>query len=199
MVHLISLSLHVKALARNGRKFSFIARRQRSVKTGICDRKMIQFMPANHSNTNRVIAILIYSDKSHFQNVFVVLLRRVAKDVTSSLRSWHKRYDFNAENFRRHSQWKCALQTCCFFLTFLLMLNIFAIWGHGLLISVHTVFACRVTIPLHNMDLISYGLVSQTFVSCTDRCKTFYRLSKKPYPVQRSGFSCNSHNALYYR
>ena len=26
-----------------------------AVKTGICDRKMIQFMPANHSNTNRVI------------------------------------------------------------------------------------------------------------------------------------------------
>ena len=28
------------------------ATRQRSGKTGICDRKMIQFMPANHSNTS---------------------------------------------------------------------------------------------------------------------------------------------------
>ena len=72
---------------------------------------MIQFMPANHSNTNRVITILIHSDKKLFQNVFVTLLRRVATDVTSSLLSWHKRYDFNAANFRRNSQWKCALQT----------------------------------------------------------------------------------------
>ena len=75
-----------------------------AVKTGICDCNMIQFMPANHSNTNRVITILIQSDKTHFQNVFVMLLRRVAKDVTSSLLSWHKRNDFNAANFRRHSQ-----------------------------------------------------------------------------------------------
>ena len=65
---------------------------------------MIQFMPANHSITNRVIAILIYSAKTRFENVFVMLLRRVAKDLTSSLLSWHKRYDFNAANFRRHSQ-----------------------------------------------------------------------------------------------
>ena len=60
-------------------------------------------MPANHSNTNRVITILIHSDKRHFQNLFVMLLRPVAtgtcKDVTSSLLSWHKRYDFNAANF----------------------------------------------------------------------------------------------------
>ena len=41
-------------------------------------------MPANHSNTNCVITILIHSDKTLFQNVFVTLLRRVAKDVTSS-------------------------------------------------------------------------------------------------------------------
>ena len=70
-----------------------------AVKTGICDRKMIQFMPANHSNTNRVITILIHSDKRHFQNVFVMLLCRVGKDVTSSLLSWQKHYDFNAANF----------------------------------------------------------------------------------------------------
>ena len=61
-------------------------------------------MPANHSNTNRVITILIHSDKTHFQNVFVMLLRRIAKDVTSSLLSWHKRYDFNAAYFQRYSQ-----------------------------------------------------------------------------------------------
>ena len=85
-------------------KFSFTVTCQRSGKTGICDSKMIQFMPANHSNTNRVITILIHSGKTRFQNVFVRLLRRVAKDVTSSLLSWHKRNDFNAENFRRHSQ-----------------------------------------------------------------------------------------------
>ena len=71
---------------------------------GICDRKMIQFMPANHSNTNRVMTILIHSDKMHFHNIFGMLLRRVAKDVTSSLLSWHKRYDFDAANFRRHRQ-----------------------------------------------------------------------------------------------
>ena len=56
---------------------------------GICDRKMIQFMPVNHSNTNRVITILIHSDKTHFQNGFIMLLRRVAKEVTSPLLSWH--------------------------------------------------------------------------------------------------------------
>ena len=87
------------------------ATRQRSGKTGICDRKMIQFMPANHSITNRVLAILIHSAKTRFENVFIILLRRVARDVTSSLLSWHKRYDFNAANFRRHSQGKHALQT----------------------------------------------------------------------------------------
>ena len=45
---------------------------------------MIQFMPANHSlisNTNPVITILIHSDKTHFHNVFVMLLCRVGKDV----------------------------------------------------------------------------------------------------------------------
>ena len=39
------------------------------------------------------------------------MLRRVAKDVTSSLLSWHKRYGSNAANFRRHSQWNCTLQS----------------------------------------------------------------------------------------
>ena len=58
-------------------------------------------MPANHSN--RVITILIHSDKTLFQNVFVMLLRHVAKDVTLLI-SWHKRYDLNAANFPHHSQ-----------------------------------------------------------------------------------------------
>ena len=61
-------------------------------------------MPVNHSNTNHVITILIHSDKTIFQNVFVTLIRRVAKVVTSSLFSWNKRYELNAENFPRHSQ-----------------------------------------------------------------------------------------------
>ena len=56
-------------------------------------------MPAKHSNTNRVITILIPSDKTLFQNVFVTLFRRVAKDVTSSLLSWHKRYDLMPQIF----------------------------------------------------------------------------------------------------
>ena len=82
----------------DGRKFSFTAPCHRSGKMGICNPIMIQFMPANHSNTNRVITILNHSDITHFQNVFVMLLRSVAKDVTSSLLSWHKPYDFNAAN-----------------------------------------------------------------------------------------------------
>ena len=84
--------------------------RQRGGTTGIYDRKMIRYMPANHSNTKRVITILIHSEKTPFQNVFVTLLRHVAMDVTSSLLSWHKHYDFNAANFRHHSQCKCVLQ-----------------------------------------------------------------------------------------
>ena len=68
----------------------------RAEKRGICDSKMTQVVPANHSNKNRVITILIQSDKTRFQNVFVTLPRR--------RRFNHKRYDFYAANFRRHSQ-----------------------------------------------------------------------------------------------
>ena len=105
----LKLSLTWKLYVREivsfyGRKFSFTATRQ-------YDRKMIQFMPANHSNTFRVITIQINSDKTLFQNVFVTLLSRVAKDMTSSLLSWHKRYAFNTAIFRRHNQWNCALPT----------------------------------------------------------------------------------------
>ena len=57
-------------------------------------------MPANHL-INHVITILIRSAKTHFQNI---LLGCVAKDVTLPLISWHKIYDFNAANFRHHSQ-----------------------------------------------------------------------------------------------
>ena len=56
-------------------------------------------MPAKHSDTNRVINILIHSDKTRFQNIFVTLLHHVAKDVTSLLLSWHKCFDFNDANF----------------------------------------------------------------------------------------------------
>ena len=38
-------------------------------------------MPANHSNTNRVITILIHSAKTHFSKYFCC----VAKDMTLSL------------------------------------------------------------------------------------------------------------------
>ena len=40
---------------------------------------MIKFMPVNYSNKNRIITILIHSAKTHFQNIFVTWLRRVAK------------------------------------------------------------------------------------------------------------------------
>ena len=57
-------------------------------------------MPANHSNTNRVITILIHSDKIRFQNLIVTLIATSrVKEMTSSLLSWHKRYDFNAAIF----------------------------------------------------------------------------------------------------
>ena len=70
-------------------------------------KKMMQLMPANHSITNYVITILIHSAKMRFQNLCITLLHygnikirdRIAKDVTWSLLSWHKRYDFNAANF----------------------------------------------------------------------------------------------------
>ena len=65
----------------------------------ICDSKIIQFMPASHSNTNRVIIISIPSAKTLFQNIFVVLNTY----MMLSLVSRHKRYDFNVVNFRRHS------------------------------------------------------------------------------------------------
>ena len=79
-------------------------------RVGFCDSNMIQFKPENHSITNLVITILIHSAKTRF-HIFVTLLRRVAKDVTSSILSWHKRYGFNVAKFPRHSPSKCALQT----------------------------------------------------------------------------------------
>ena len=36
-------------------------------------------MLANDSNTKNVITILIHSDKTHFQNIFVMLLPKVIK------------------------------------------------------------------------------------------------------------------------
>ena len=68
-------------------------------------------MPANHSNTNRVITILIHSDKTLFQNVFVTLLLHVTKDVTSSLLSWHNAMILMPEIFdvtaNENARYKC--------------------------------------------------------------------------------------------
>ena len=66
---------------------------------GICNSKMIQFLPPNHSNTNCVITILIHSAKMQFGNVFITLLCCVDKDMTSSTLSWHKRCDFQTAIF----------------------------------------------------------------------------------------------------
>ena len=62
----------------------------------ICRHKLYHFMVANlvlqrrvSGAVKRVFATVIHSDKTLFQNVFVTLLRRVAKDVTSSLLPWH--------------------------------------------------------------------------------------------------------------
>ena len=54
------------SFATTYRILKYEKRLQRSGKTGICDCKMIQFIPANHSNSYRVITILIYSYKTHF-------------------------------------------------------------------------------------------------------------------------------------
>ena len=64
-------------------------------RVGFCDRKMIQIIPANHSNTNRVITILIHSNTTHFQNVFVMLLHCVAnyKDVDVAAASTLRKFN----------------------------------------------------------------------------------------------------------
>ena len=72
--------LQAKIVSFYGRKFSFTATRQRSGKTGICDRKMIQFMPANHSNKSRyhiTITIMNILMKWSYNEtfVFIFLLR----------------------------------------------------------------------------------------------------------------------------
>ena len=59
---------------------------------------MIQFMPANHPNTNSAITILIHSSKMHYPDIYVILIRGIAKNVTSLFISRHKCYDFNAVN-----------------------------------------------------------------------------------------------------
>ena len=61
---------------------------------------MVQFMPANHSNINSIITILIHPAKTHFQDI-IVLLRHIAKHVTSSLisRYMYKHYYFNTAIF----------------------------------------------------------------------------------------------------
>ena len=61
--------------------------------------KKSEFMPANHSITNRIFNILVNSVETHFKNVFVMLLQHFAKDMTLLLLSWHKHYDFNCCKF----------------------------------------------------------------------------------------------------
>ena len=56
-------------------------------------------MPANHINTNLVIIILIHSDKTHLQFIFITLLHHVAKEATSVLQSRHKHHNFSATIF----------------------------------------------------------------------------------------------------
>ena len=56
-------------------------------------------MPAIHSNINCVITILIHTAKMQFHNIFIMLLHRVAKDMTSSLILRLKCNVFNATNF----------------------------------------------------------------------------------------------------
>ena len=82
-------------------------------------------MAANHSNTNRVITILIQSAKTYFQDIFVMLLGHVIKDMTSSLFSWHKCYDFILQNLvllvneivhYKYNELECAvLRRGCYF------------------------------------------------------------------------------------
>ena len=128
-------------------------------------------MPANHSNTNRVITILIYSDKTQFQNVFVMLLRRVAKDVTSSLLSWHKHYNFNAPNFRRHSQWKCALQTL-WIRIFLkrVLIGCRKLWNFTPLTMISLNYALRISLDTFSI-LLNHILCTRLWFAC---CQSSY-------------------------
>ena len=61
-------------------------------------------MPANHSNTNRVITNLIHSDKTHFQNIFIMLLRRVVKDAMRRCFHGINVMILMPQFFQRHSQ-----------------------------------------------------------------------------------------------
>ena len=61
-------------------------------------------MPANNSNTNIVITILIPFAKIHFEDKFVTLQCPIAKELPSSLISMYKWYDLNAANFLCLSQ-----------------------------------------------------------------------------------------------
>ena len=60
------------------RKFSFTATCSLCSRTGNCDSKMIQFMPANHSNKNRVNTLLI----KHIFKTFITLPQGITKDLT---------------------------------------------------------------------------------------------------------------------
>ena len=55
---------------------------------------MIQIMPADHNHLHSLI--IFRSANAQVQNIFDKLL---SSELTSSLISRHKRFDYNAENF----------------------------------------------------------------------------------------------------
>ena len=60
---------------------------------------MVKWVFATVKYARHASTFLIHSAKTCFQNVFVLLIPHISKDVTSSLISWHKRFDFDAANF----------------------------------------------------------------------------------------------------
>ena len=72
--------MQAKIVSFYGNKFSFTATRQRSGKTRICDRNMIQFMPANHSNKScyhiTITIMNILMNWSYNETFVIIFLRR---------------------------------------------------------------------------------------------------------------------------
>ena len=65
---------------------------------------MTQVVPANHSNKNRVITILIQSDKTRFQNVFVTLPRRRRFNSTNAMIFMPQFFDVIANGNARYKR-----------------------------------------------------------------------------------------------
>ena len=77
---------------------------------GICDNKMIQSMPANNLNSNSLCL-------KSFEDIFVTLLGRIAKGLTSSLISRPARYNVMLQIFTN------ILKYCRIFLDDVLSIN----------------------------------------------------------------------------